>query len=294
MTQKAPGVRPIPRDTRDILGEGLLWSARENALFWTDILGRKLWRMSLADEKIRHWDMPEAIGWIIERAAAGFIVGLASGLYKLDLDPFRLELIANPQPERPGNRLNDAKADARGRIWFGSMPFMEQPSTNWPASGALYRLDTDGMVSRHDDGITIANGPALSPDGTTLYHTDSRMGQVWKFPLHEDGSLGTRQPHLQFDTGKGAPDGMTCDREGGLWIAFYSGAKVARFHPDGGLDREIALPTPQITNVCFAGADLTRMFVTSAADGRPDDPLAGALFEIDAGAVGVSPHQFLG
>lgn len=287
-------VRPIPRECRDILGEGLLWSARDNALFWTDILGRKLWRMHLEDEQITHWDMPEAIGWIIERAIGGYVVGLQSGFYRLELEPFRLELIGNPQPERPGNRLNDAKADRHGRIWAGSMPFAEQPSTNWPASGALYCLDPSGRITRHDDGITIANGPAFSPDGSVLYHTDSRTGQVWKFAVHSDGTLGPREPHLQFDTARGAPDGMTCDREGGLWIAFYSGAKVARFRADGSLDREIALPTPQITNVCFAGADQTRMFVTSAGDGRADDPLAGALFEVDAGAVGLPPHQYLG
>lgn len=288
-------VRPIPRDARDVLGEGLLWSARENALFWTDILGRKLWRMRLADNRIDHWDMPDAIGWIIERAAGGFVVGLASGFYRLDLAPFHLELIANPQPERPGNRLNDAKADAQGRVWAGSMPFMEQPATNWPASGALYRLDPDGTISRHDDGITIANGPAFSPDGSILYHTDSRIGLVSKFVLNADGSLGPREPHLQFDGSAGSPDGMTCDREGGLWIAFYGGARVARFRADGTFDREIALPTPQITNICFAGADLSRMFVTSAGDGRSDDPLAGALFEIEAhGAVGLPAHQYLG
>lgn len=287
-------VRIVPRQTPDILGEGLLWSARENALFWTDILGRKLWRMSLDDDLISHWDMPEAIGWIIERARGGFVVGLQSGFYRLDLEPFRLELIGNPEPERPGNRLNDAKADARGRIWAGSMPFAEQPAATWPASGALYCLDSSGNITRHDHGITIANGPAFSPDGTVMYHTDSRIGQVWKFAMYPDGTLGRRETHLQFDTSRGAPDGMTCDRDGGLWIAFYSGAKVARFHPDGRLDREIALPTPQITNVCFAGADLSRMFVTSAGDGRPDDPLAGALFEIDADAVGVLPHQYLG
>ena len=112
--------------------------------------------------------------------------------------------------------------------------------------------------------------------------------------MNADGSLGPREQHLHFDGTAGSPDGMTCDREGGLWIAFYGGSKVARFHPDGTLDREIALPTAQITNVCFAGADLSRMFVTSAGDGRPDDTLAGALFEVDSGAIGVLPHQYLG
>jgi sugar lactone lactonase YvrE len=287
-------VHPIPRASRDILGEGLLWSARENALFWTDILGLKLWRMNLADGQISTWAMPEAIGWIVERTAGGFIVGLQSGFYRLELEPFRLELVANPQPERPGNRLNDAKADARGRIWAGSMPFMDQPSSAWPTTGALYCLDPAGQITRHDDGLTIANGPAFSPDGTLLYHTDSRTGQVWKFSIDAKGDLGPPALHLQFDVADGAPDGMTCDRDGGLWIAFYNGSRVARFHADGRLDRQIVLPTPQITNVCFAGADLSRMFVTSAADGRPDDPLAGALFEIEPGTTGLPPHQYLG
>ncbi len=282
--------RIIARDCRDILGEGLLWSVRDNALYWTDIIGQKLWRLSFANHEICHWNMPETIGWIIERAAGGFVVGLQSGFHALSLDPFELTLIANPHPERPGNRLNDAKADKWGRIWAGSMAHSRQPVSEWPSTGALYRLDPGGQVTRHDDGLTIANGPALSPDGRTLYHTDSRAGLVWKFALADDGSLGPRQPHLSFDLQGGAPDGMTCDRDGGLWIAFYNGARVARFHPDGRLDRQIALPTPQITNVCFAGPDLDRMFVTSAGDGRDDDPFAGALFELDSGAIGLPLH----
>ena len=288
------GYRVITRDSRDALGEGLLWSARENALYWTDIIGQMLWRLDLADNRIRQWPMPEMIGWIIERAAGGFVVGLQSGFHGLSLDPFRLTPIADPHPERPGNRLNDAKVDSRGRIWAGSMPRSDLPVDEWPATGALYRLDPDGQVSRHDDGLVIANGPALSPDGTILYHTDSRAGLVWRFALNDDGSLGPRVEHLRFDRRDGAPDGMTCDSDGGLWIAVYNGARVARFHPNGRLDRTIALPTPQITNVCFAGDGLTRMFVTSAADGRPDDPYAGALFEVDSGAMGIPIHQFAG
>ncbi len=286
--------RIIPRDSRDTLGEGLMWSARDQALYWTDIIGQMLWRLDFADDRISHWPMPEMIGWIIERAAGGFVVGLQSGFHYLHLDPFTLTPIGNPQPERPGNRLNDAKADSRGRIWAGSMPRSDLPIDQWPATGALYRLDPDGQVSRHQDGLIIANGPAFSPDGSTLYHTDSRAGLVWRFAVRDDGSLGPRVEHIRFDTRKGAPDGMTCDRDGGLWIAVYNGARVARFHPDGQLDRTILLPTPQVTNVCFAGDGLTRMFVTSAADGLLDDPLAGALFEVEPGAAGVAGHQFAG
>lgn len=286
--------RVIARDTRDSLGEGLMWSVRDQALYWTDIIGQTLWRLDDGDDRIRQWPMPEMIGWVIERTTGGFVVGLQSGFHGLDLDPFRLTLIANPHPERRDNRLNDAKADAQGRIWAGSMPRSSLPIDQWPASGALYRLDQDGRITCHDDGLAIANGPAFTPDGSTLYHTDSRAGIVWRFATRDDGSLGPRREHLRFDRREGSPDGMTCDSDGGLWIAFYNGARVARFHPDGRLDRAIALPTAQITNVCFGGADLSRMFVTSAADGLPDDPLAGALFEIDPGATGLPSHQFGG
>ncbi|MFZ4688224.1 MAG: SMP-30/gluconolactonase/LRE family protein [Polymorphobacter sp.] len=286
--------RVVQRRERDILGEGLLWSPRENALFWTDIIGRKLWRLSFADNSLHHWEMPEMIGWIIEAASGGFVIGLQSGFHHLSLDPWRLQPIANPHPERPANRLNDAKADAHGRIWAGSMPVHGGTPATWPATGALYRLDPDGNISRHDDGLTIANGPAISPDGGTLFHTDSARGTVYRFALHPDGSLGPRTRHLAFNASDGAPDGMTCDADGGLWIAYYGGARVARFHPDGTLDRAIALPTPQITNVTFAGPALDRMFVTSAGDGLPDDPFAGALFEVDSGAIGLAPHRFGG
>jgi xylono-1,5-lactonase len=291
-------LRVVPRAARDELGEGLLWSARDNAVYWTDILGKKLWRLRLADEAVTHWDMPEMIGWIIEREGGGFVVGLQSGFYRLSLEPFVLELIANPHPECPGNRLNDAKADAGGRIWAGSMPVADGPPSQWPTTGALYRLDPDGVVSRHDDGLTIANGPALSPDGSTLYHTDSARSTVYRFALAADGTLGSRAVHLVFPDDVGAPDGMACDADGGLWIAFYHhdpahNSRVARFLPSGVFDREIRVPTAHVTNLVFAGPNLDRMFITSASGGR-GDANAGALFEVDPGCRGMLPHGFAG
>jgi sugar lactone lactonase YvrE len=283
-------VRIVPRGgQRDQLGEGLFWSAREGAIYWTDILAPALNRLSLADGRVTRWPMPEMIGWVIERRdAPGFVAGFRSGFAELTLDPVRVVPIADPEPDLPDNRLNDAKADRRGRIWAGTMPITaDRPS------GSLYRLDPDRRVARVDTGYTVANGPAISPGGEWLYHTDTVPGRVYRFALDEDG-IRDRGLFIQFQPGWGKPDGMTVDAEGGLWIAHWGGGRISRFTPDGALDRSIALPASQITNICFAGEALDRMFVTSAATGLEGEAEAGALFEVDAGVRGLPPGRFAG
>lgn len=282
-------VRVIARGVRDMLGEGLLWSDREDALYWTDIIGRKLHRLALGVEAFTSWTLPEMIGWVVEREdAPGLIAGFQSGIVELHLDPLRILPIVSPEPELPGNRRNDAKADRFGRIWAGSMDV-----GGGKATGALFRLDPDRSLHRIDDGYRICNGPAFSADGSWMYHTDSARSMVYRFAFHDDGSLGPREDYIAFPRDWGHPDGMTVDAENGLWVAHWNGARVTRF-VEGKPERAIALPTPQITNCTFAGAGLSRMFVTSAADGCDGDPLAGALFEVDPGVLGLPTARYGG
>lgn len=282
--------RIIERKQRDQLGEGLYWSSREKAVYWTDIIGRQVHRLSLADEAVSSWTMPEMVGWVIEREREpGFIAGFQSGFVALELEPLAIKPIHNPHPDLPGNRLNDAKADKAGRIWAGSMHVEADRPT-----GAFYRFDPDMSVHRMDEGYIVANGPALSPDQKWIYHTDTGKGTIYRFPLREDGSLGARSDFIRFEDGWGLPDGMTVDAEGFLWVAHWGGARVSRFAPDGRLDRVIALPASQVTNVVFAGENLDRMFVTCAAVGQDDEPLAGSLFEIDPGVRGLPCGRFGG
>jgi sugar lactone lactonase YvrE len=279
-------VRLIERDRRDRLGEGLLWSDREAALYWVDILGARVNRLDLASGRVDDWSMRDTIGWLVEREQGGLVAGLGRAFVALSFDPLVIETIAAPEPERDGNRFNDAKADAAGRIWAGSMPLTcDRPS------GAFYRLDPDGRATRIEDGYTIPNGPAIG-DGF-LFHTDTALDTIFRYPVHDDGSVGPREPHIVFEPDWGHPDGMTFDAEGHLWVACWGGSCVARFDPAGRRERSIALPASQITNVAFAGDALDRMFVTSAADGV-DEPRAGCLFEVDPGCRGISPYRYLG
>jgi D-xylonolactonase len=282
--------RIVERDIADRLGEGTLWSARDQALYWTDILAPALNRLSLVDGRIERWAMPEPLGWMVERARGGFIAGLQSGFAELDLDPVTLRPIGDPEPHLPGNRMNDGKADARGRIWCGTMDMAETASC-----GTLYRLDPDLRWHAADSGYGVTNGPAFSPDGAWLYHTDSPRRTVYRFAMDHDGALGPREAFIRFGEEDGYPDGMTVDAQGGLWIAHWDGGRVSRFHDDGTLDRAIALPARRITNIAFAGDALDRMFVTSATVGLDaPGPADGALFEVMSGATGLTPGLFAG
>ena len=279
----------IKRDIRDQLGEGTLWSARDNAVYWTDIVAPALNRLSLADGRIDRWVMPEPIGWVAERQGGGFIAGLQSGFARLSLDPLTIEPFGDPEQHLPGNRMNDGKADAEGRIWCGTMDMAEKED-----SGAFYRLDPDGRWTQMDSGYRVPNGPAFSPCGNWLYHTDSVRRTVYRFARTEGGGLSAREVFIQFGDADGYPDGMTVDADGHLWIAHWGGSRISRFTPDGKLDRAIALPAQQVTNICFAGPALDRMFVSSAAVGLPDSDYDGGLFEVDAGVKGMPTPLYAG
>ncbi|SFR82366.1 SMP-30/gluconolactonase/LRE family protein [Sphingomonas jatrophae] len=284
------GWRIVPRGgQRDTLGEGTVWSAREGALYWVDILAPALNRLVLATGNVTRWPMPEPLGWVVERTGGGFIAGLQSGFAELDLDPVRIRPIADPEPHLPGNRMNDGKADAHGAIWCGTMDMAEAADT-----GALYRFGPDRQIGRADSGYGVPNGPAFSTDGRWLYHSDTARRTVFRFPRLDAARLGARETFITFAEEDGHPDGMTVDAQDHLWIAHWGGSRVSRFRPDGTLDRAIALPARQITNLAFCGDALDRLIVSSAAIGLPDSDVDGALFEVDAGVRGCAPGLFAG
>ena len=280
---------------RASLGEGPLWSARDNAVYWVDIKGRFLHRYSLADESKKSWPMPERIGWVIERRdQLGFVAGFKSGFAFLALDPVKVTPIGNLDLAHSGNRLNDAKVDAQGRIWAGSMDDDEVAAT-----GNLFRLAADLKWQTLDTGYRISNGPAFSVGGSRVYHTDSALRRIYVFDFGRNGEISNKRVFVQIEHGHGYPDGMTVDAQDHLWVAHWGGSRVSRFRPNGSFDRSIALPASQITSCVFAGAKLERMFVTSAAIGLSEtqlvaEPLAGSLFEVDPGCVGLPTRQFGG
>ncbi len=269
-----------------VLGEGALWNPADGCAWFVDIKNPTVHRWRWADGERDSWPMPERVGFAVPRASGGFVLGLKSGLALWDPGSAPRPWLA-VDADRPGNRLNDATTDTAGRLWFGSMDDTEAEPT-----GRLWRLDPSGPSATAQDGpYAVTNGPAVSPDGGTLYHTDSIGRTVWAFDLAPDGGLSNRREFVRFADSDGYPDGMATDAEGGLWVCHWGGGRVSRFSPDGRRERAIAVPAPQVTKCAFAGPGLDRLVVTTAAIGldRSAHPQAGDLFRIDPGVRGWAP-----
>ena len=276
-----------------MLGEGPVWVEREQALYWLDIKGRKVFRID-EQEQLREWPTPVRVGSLAPRADGGFIAGTEDGVAFVELEEGRFEIVHHPEEHLPDNRFNDGKVDRRGRFWAGSMDDTERDAT-----GTLYRVDPDMRFSRIDEGYKVTNGPAFSPSGDILYHNDSARQVTYAFDLASDGTVGERRVFARYREGEGYPDGMTVDADGCLWIAFWDGWCVRRYSPDGECIGKLDVPVSRPTSCAFGGAALDRLFITSASIGLDEadlakEPQAGGLFVAVVDAKGIAERPFAG
>ena len=281
-------------DAKNRLGEVPVWDVAEQALYWVDIEGRLLQRLTPSTGKVERWEMPERIACFALRETGGLIVAFASGIAFYDLDTGGIEWIARPDPIAT-NRFNEGKCDRRGRFWAGTM---DDRLTDH--SAALFRVDPDLSVTKVLDGIGISNSIVWSLDDREFYFADTLDGVIDRFDFDADrGTISNRRRIVDLKgTGIG-PDGSTIDIDGYLWNAQWDGWRVARYAPDGRLDRVVELPVQKPTSCMFGGPDLRTLYVTSAIwDLTPEQleaqPLAGGLFALDVGIGGVPEPRFGG
>jgi len=283
-------------DVKTTLGEGPLWDVDHQRLYWIDSVDGRIFRSTVDGKELRAWDLPSKIGSMAIKAnGEGAIVALQDGLFTLDFATGNLELIHNPEPDLPNNRLNDGKTDRKGRFFVGSMDTQEASST-----GALYRLDPDYQLTKLEEGIICSNGPCFAPDDRTFYFQDTWTGEIWAYDYDiSSGRISNKRTFAKVDESNGgAADGSTVDSEGYLWNALVYDAKIIRYAPDGSVDRIIDMPVKKVTSVNFGGPELDILFVTSMAKPPlprfPEDGVQrGALFAIkDLGVRGMPEPRF--
>ena len=279
-----------------LLGESPMWHPREQALYWCDIPGHRLNRFDPGSGGLGHWAFDTDVASIAPTLDGGMLLAMRDGLWRLDLASGERKRLAKPPYDPKQERFNDGKCDPQGRFWVGTI---YEPRD---AAKATLQCWTGGKLAQRAGGVTVANGLAWSPNGRTMYWSDTKAhtihafdfepasGEISRqrvfasFPLKQDG-----QPLESYG---GRPDGAAVDAEGCYWVAMFEGQRLLRLSPTGEIVREVVLPVRCATMPCFGGHDLRTLYITTSREKRPAtelalQPWAGCVLALDVDVPGL-------
>jgi sugar lactone lactonase YvrE len=292
MSQNRPSPE-IALEPRARLGEGPVWDHRTRSLYFVDALNQRVHQYFPERGNSRPFEIGDLVSSLAFTRGDKLLLAVKNGLVMLDTTTGGLTPLLELETDKPANKLNDGKCDARGRFWLGSFS-KEQ------GEASLYRFDPDGTLHVMQTGLTGANGLGWSPDGRTFYLTDSGEKLIYAYDFDEDaGSIDHRRVLIDLSEADPIPDGLCVDTEGCLWSAQFGGGCVIRFDAEGRELERIELPAPQTTSCAFGGNELRTLYVTSAAAGLSEDELeeflnSGDLFQIEMEVEGLPFHPFGG
>jgi sugar lactone lactonase YvrE len=280
------------------VGESPTWSAAESAWYWVDIPAKRVWRLDGSTGATRYWDQTEMVACVAARKGGGLIAGMETGIFSLELGAaqasVQTRLAAPAASLGEGMRFNDGRCDRQGRFWSGTM-FMDMSAAR--PVGQLYRYDAArGISAPMVSDLITQNGTAFSPDGRTMYLSDSHPSRrmVWSFDYDiDDGVPSGQRVFADLTTDVGRPDGAAVDSEGCYWVCGNDGGCIMRFTPDGKLDRRVDVPMLKPSMCAFGGKDLDTLLVTSIVSGKPEDAeWGGAVVLLRPGVKGLAETPF--
>jgi sugar lactone lactonase YvrE len=282
-------------------GEGPIWDAKRQVLYWVDLNTQELHIYDPANDRDRAIDVGQRVNTVVPRRSGGVMLALHHGFASLDLETEQVEIVADPERDLPGNSFNDGKCDPAGRFWAGTWDIVDYETD----AGSLYRLDPDLSVHKMLEGVTCSNGIAWSLDAKTMYYIDSN----WTLPEFRvdafdydltTGEVDNRRVACHVPRELGLADGMTIDGEGMLWVAHVTGRNAAlrRWDPvEGRVLQQVDVPGFP-TACAFGGPDLDQLYITTVREKSPEEleryPLTGGLFRADVGVTGVPAFEFAG
>jgi sugar lactone lactonase YvrE len=281
------------------VGESPLWNAREGAWYWVDILAKRIWRLDAASGAVRSWEAPEMVACIALTDSGALIAGMETGVFGVTLGEDGLAqaaFLAAPSELAPGMRFNDGRCDRQGRFWSGTLR-LDQPELH--AEGRLYRYTQEqGISAPVVSNLVVQNGLGFSPDGRTMYLSDSHVSRqlIWAFDYDTDsGTPSNQRVFVDMNAHQGRPDGAAVDVDGCYWICGNDGGCLLRFTPEGKLDRTIGLPLLKPSMCSFGGPEMDSLLVTSIAAGRkPEDTESGTVLLVRPGVQGMPETAFRG
>jgi L-arabinonolactonase len=286
-------------DSRCELGEGIIWDAERAVLWFTDIDGRQIWRFDPASNTSERFAPPDRVGFLAVASGGRLLVGAAKALYMAvagSAGVLSFEKLVDLEPDLPTTRANDAKADRSGNVVFGTL---DEQKPRQPL-GRFYQYSTrHGLRPLDLPRCRVSNSICFSPDGGTMYFTDTPTGVIRRADYDPEAATVTSvRDFVRIDPGDGHPDGSTVDADGCLWNAAWGGAALRRFRPEGTLDVTIEVPTNNPTCPAFGGSGLGTLYVTSSrqqhtAQELARAPHAGGVFAVRTpGVCGIADTPF--
>ncbi|MEV7422492.1 SMP-30/gluconolactonase/LRE family protein [Streptomyces sp. NPDC091212] len=270
-------------------GEGPGWDPHTGQLRIVDMLAGDLLAFDAGGAYVRQHLGDVAAAWR-PRASGGVVAAVERGFALIAADG---TVSAGEELWTDGSiRMNEGGCDPAGNFYCGTMAYDARPG-----AGSVYRLTPGGAVSVVHTGVTISNGLAWAPDGTFAYYVDTPTQSIARVTVDpETGRFSTPEPWVTIDPADGAPDGITLDARGGVWVALWGGSAVRRYAEDGTLDEVVEVDARQVSACAFGGDDYGRLFITTSRQDIPDgeDPAAGAVFTVEPGIGGVAPLMFGG
>lgn len=268
------------------LGESPVWDAERQRLLWADLRHGHIYAKSEGDAAETCWTLPAPMGSFGLADDGRLVVALATGVWLFDTVTRTLDPVAELEPAHPERRLNDGKVGPDGAYWVGSL-HKDGPTA------ALWRVTGDGRAERKVDGLDTSNGLALSADGRTMLHSDSKQCWIDRWDLDPaTGALSNRTRIATPGEGDGRPDGGATDMAGNYWSAGGSAGRLNCFDRDGRLIRTIATPQRVPTMPCFGGPDMRTLYVTSLRRPETAGPDCGAVFSLRVEVPGTPVARF--
>ncbi len=285
----------LAADIVSIVGESPTWSVREQALYWIDGQAHRVMRLSLPSGRLETRDLPYRASALALLPERGLLLAYKKGLGTFDFETGAAQSLPVEGIDFTDVSFNDCACDAAGRLWIGTRHRDASAPVCW-----LYRIDPGMRITPVIGSLIVSNGIAFSPDGRIMYHTDSRPGRIDAYDYDPATGTPSNPKRLLDYQGKGRrPDGCTVDAEGHLWVAEIDGSRIARYAPDGTLERTIMLPVSKPASLAFGGADMRTLFITSISYGlsetqRAEQPWAGKVMSLATDIAGLPEPPFRG
>jgi sugar lactone lactonase YvrE len=276
-------------DTRDRLGESVLWHPRDAMLYWTDFYGPIIRRYDPATGASWEWRLPlgSTIGSLAFAGNGVLLLAREGGIHAFDTANGELKFWADPNEGRPGIGYNDAKVDRDGRYWVGTYDLAEREPR-----GILYGINPDGRARVGDSGFVICNGPAFSSDGAVMYFSDTAGRRLLAYDLDRaNGGLSAPRVLIEFTETEGLPDGLCVDSAGTIYCAHYGGGRITCLSAHGKRLQVLRLPVQNVTSCCLGGPKLDTLYITTGRNGGTHE-LDGALFACTVVVPGLPEQTF--